>query len=426
MAEIKGFKGILYNTEKASKIESLVCPPYDIISKDEREQLIKNNKYNMVNLELPVAENKYEKAGQDFKAWCESGILQKDEKDSIYIYEEEFMAYGKKHKIKGFISLVRIEEFAKNIVLPHEETLSKAKDDRFNLMSTTNANFSQIYSLYIDDKKEISSKIAELSNGVADIEFTLADGVTHRFYKISDEKAIADIAAKFENRKLFIADGHHRYETALNYRNKLIENGTITDKNHLGNFVMMMLVDMENDGLVVFPTHRILSGLENFSESEKLEKISEFFKVEKINSIDNIENELLEDQTKTVFAFYTGKDYYFRLTKKENVELKDFITDKSNAYCDLDVTALHTLILEKIFGIDKANMANGKNLTYTRDISEAISKVQSGNSDCSFIINATKVTQIKDVALAKEKMPQKSTYFYPKIITGLVINKFID
>lgn len=425
MATVKAFPALRF-TDKAGDISKNVCPPYDIISASEREEYIKESENNIIRLELPVGENAYADAGELYKKWRKDGIVAPDETDGIYVYEEEFTAYGETKKIKGIFARVKLCEFSENVVLPHEETLSKAKTDRFNLMSATFCNFSPIYSMYTDAEKVISGKVADLTSGKADIEFTAGDGVIQRIWKIEKGAETDFIEKAFENKQLFIADGHHRYETGLNFKKKLIEDGIITDENHAGNYIMMMLIDMENDGLVVFPTHRMVKGLENFNDAKALEKISEYFDVSDIKKAD-VESTLMGLTHKKAYVMCRGNDKYSLLVLKDTPEvwvaLDELNPGKSDAYKGLDVTVLHSLILEKLFGIDKVNMANQINLRYTRDFEEACAAADSDEYNCSFILNSTKVSEIKDVALAGEKMPQKSTYFYPKLITGLVMNE---
>jgi uncharacterized protein (DUF1015 family) len=234
-----------------------------------------------------------------------------------------------------------------------------------------------------------------------------------------------------KDKQLFIADGHHRYETALNFRNKLREENPDYSQDDLFNYVMMMLVDMDDPGLVVFPTHRLIKDIAGFDENSLAEKLQEDFHVEKImaepsqNHLSEvIEQELTKRNKDKVFALYTGENYYYLLTLKNSDIMSKMLPDQSLAYRNLDVSVLHTVIFEKILGIDKENMANQKNLTYTRNPLEAIEWIKNGSFQCSFLLNATKVFEIKDVSLANEKMPQKSTYFYPKLVTGLVMNKF--
>lgn len=425
MATVKAFPALRF-TEKAGDISKNVCPPYDIISPAQREAYIKESENNIIRLELPVGENAYADAGELYKKWRKDGIVAPDETDGIYVYEEEFTAYGETKKIKGIFARVKLCEFSENVVLPHEETLSKAKTDRFNLMSTTFCNFSPIYSMYTDAEKVISGKVAELTSGKADIEFVAGDGVIQRIWKIEKGAETDFIEKAFENKQLFIADGHHRYETGLNFKRKLIEDGVITDENHPGNYIMMMLIDMENDGLVVFPTHRMVRGLEGFDADKALDKISEYFEVSDIEKKD-VESTLMSLTHKKAYVMCKGNGKFSLLVLKDTPEAKSALDElnpgKSDAYKGLDVTVLHSLILEKLFGIDKENMANQINLRYTRDFEEACEAAETDEYNCSFILNSTKVSEIKDVALAGEKMPQKSTYFYPKLITGLVMNE---
>lgn len=427
MAEIKGYKGLRFNCEKAGKIEELVCPPYDIISDQQREEYIKTNPHNIIRLELPKGDDKYNKAAEILKDWLEKGILVKEDKPAIYIYEEEFTAYGERKAIKGIICRVKLEEFSKGIILPHEFTLSKAKEDRLNLMKATNCNFSQIYSLYMDGGKNTLGKIDSLSRSEPDIQLQDNDNVTHRMWIIKDEKAIADICSDFADRKLYIADGHHRYETALNYRNYLREQG-LAKEGDACDYQMMMLVDMEHPGLVVFPTHRLVRNLDSFNAERVIDGCKEYFDVTEHSDINTIESTLMElyNQGKKAYAFYCGGSSYKLLVLKDNNIIKKLLPNASTATQQLDVTILHTLILEKIFGIDAENMAKQINLTYTKIFDEAISSVQQGNSQCAFILNPTRVSEIREVASNGEKMPQKSTYFYPKMITGLVMNQLED
>ncbi len=425
MAEIKAFKGMRY-TSAAGDLNTLVCPPYDIISDRQRENYIANNPYNVIRLELPKGgDDRYKEAGETLKNWLNGGILACDEKDSIYVYEMQFSANGRRKSLKGFVSLVKLEEFSKGIVLPHEETLSKAKADRFDLMSETFCNFSQIYSLYMDEDGSAYSLIDGCSKGIPDMEVKDPDGTLHRMWCVSDEDIISKITAAFADKKLYIADGHHRYETALNFKKSLEEQG----KNIPGSgYISMMLVNMENDGLVVFPTHRIVKGLDGFDGVRLLEECKKYFDVAEAPGEIRMQAALNTgyDDGKKVLALYLGSGKCYMLTLKDEAAVKELLPDKSDAYCGLDVSVLHTLILERILGIDKENMAAQKNLTYTRSREEALEAVDMDGADCAFILNPTKVTEIRDVALASEKMPQKSTYFYPKLITGLVMNKFSD
>ena len=426
MAEIKAFKGMRYSGD-AGAICQLCCPPYDIISDAQRQEFLDTNPNNIIRLELPKGDEPYKTASEILKMWQDKGVLVKEDKPAIYIYEEEFTAYGVRKSIKGIIARVKVEEFSKGIILPHEFTLSKAKEDRFNLMKATNCNFSQIYALYMDEAHTTLNTIDDNSKDDAELEFTDNDNVTHRLWIVTDEAVIEKLVADFADRKLYIADGHHRYETALNYRNYCRENG-ISKEGDAQDYQMIYLVDMEHPGLVVFPTHRLVRDLESFNKENILEQCKDYFEVEEKSDVENMEKDLdvLYQQGKKAFGFFCGGDSWVQLTLKSFDSIKELLPDLSKASQELDVTVLHTLILEKIFGIDKENMANQINLTYTKYFREAIDGVNNKEFQCAFILNPTRVTEIRDVALAGEKMPQKSTYFYPKMITGMVMNELVD
>ncbi|MCQ4022516.1 MULTISPECIES: DUF1015 domain-containing protein [unclassified Ruminococcus] len=427
MAKVKGFRGIRFNTAKAGKIEQLVCPPYDIVSDEQRQSYIDRNENNIIRLELPVGGNMYENAAKLYEKMREDGVLIREEEPALYIYEESFECGGKNYSIKGVICAVKIEEFEKGVILPHEYTLSKAKEDRMELMKATNCNFSQVYSLYMDSEHKTTKKLDFLSIREADISLTDSEGVSHRLWIVRDKSQINSICADFDDRKLYIADGHHRYETALAYRNYCRENGLSKEGDSV-DYQMMMLVDMEHTGLVVLPTHRIVRNLSVFNErtiGNVLKKCEIYFDVTRLENIDAVGATLTEEYKNgnISFAFYCGGTNCYLLRLKDRSIMKDILPNLSEASRELDVTVLHSLILEKIFGINKKNMEKQLNLVYTKKAEEAIESVRTGRSQCAFIMNPTRVTQIRDVAASGEKMPQKSTYFFPKLITGLVMNE---
>lgn len=424
MAEIQAF-GALRFTHSAGEISELVCPPYDIISEEERAAYLARNPHNIIRLELPrEGADPYRAAGDTLHTWLEQKILACDEVNSLYIYEEIFQVDGVEKSIKGLACRVRLEEFSAGVVLPHEETLSKAKEDRFNLMNATGCNFSSIYSLYFDKDETVYSRITRLSSGKPLLDFTGGDGIRHRVWQVTDGNEIAGLQAAFEDKKLYIADGHHRYETGLRYREQLRSRGIAADENHPANFIMMTLFHMEHPGLVVFPTHRIIRDLEKFNVSALLEGCGQYFSITDC-TLDEAEA-LLEKagSHKTLALYHGGRAKVLEL--RDAAVMAQLLPHQSEAYRQLDVTILHTLILERLLGIDKENMANQVNLTYSRDITEAVAAVDAGKANCAFILNPTRVSEIADVAGAGEKMPQKSTYFYPKLITGHLMNQILE
>ena len=424
MATIKAFKGLRFDSSKAGAITELVCPPYDIISESQRLSYIERNKNNIIRLELPRGDDCYEQAGGLLREWLSADILKKDGTDSLYIYEEEFKTGDVIKKVKGLTTLVKLSPFSEGDVLPHEFTLSKAKTDRFNLMKTTHCNFSQIYSLY-DGGTDMGALIDSLSAGKPEIEFADADDVTHRLWTVTDTDAIASLEQSFVPLKLYIADGHHRYETALNFRDYIREQG-ISSGGY--DYVMMTLVDMNHPGLLVLPTHRLIRGMDNFDGQVLLDKCADYFDIETFSAQDTLTEALTKkyDEGKKSFGFYYGTDTWLLITLKDISMVKPFTPGMSDYSRSLDVTVLHSLILENLLGIDKENMANQINLSYVKNVSDLIDEVDSERGQGAFILNPTRVSEIRDVASQGEKMPQKSTYFYPKLITGLVMNKLSD
>ena len=276
MAEIRPLRALRYNLEKAGPIENLTCPPYDIISPDQRRELLSRSGYNLIRLELPQeGKNPYQEAAHTLNLWRSEGVLQLDMEEGMYLYEEEFLSQvdrGDCRSVLGLVCRVRLEDFANGVVLPHEETLSKAKEDRFQLLSATRCNFSSIYSLYRDEGGLTRQRLLNLKN-TCPPRYAFSDGlVTHRLWVVNDPVAIQALREDFAGRKLYIADGHHRYETGLRYRDTLEEQGTYLPG---ASYTLMTLTDMADPGLTVFPTHRLVRGLEGFDGAALLSACQE-------------------------------------------------------------------------------------------------------------------------------------------------------
>lgn len=421
MAEIKPIRAMRY-TEKAGKPETCVCPPYDIVSDAEYATLCEENPYNLIRLELPAGgEDRYANAGRLLDDWLREGVLAQEETPAIYLYREAFTVAGKRYAFDGLVCLVKLHPFSDRVVLPHEETLSKAKEDRFRLMQATGCNFSSVYALYGDPGGSVREVIRASRELPVLTEFTDAEGVTHSLRRIGDGKTIDRLVASFADKQLFIADGHHRYETALRYRDDVLSRGNPAgqDVDH----ILMTLVDLADDGLVVLPTHRLITGLP-VEKEELLRRAGGCFTAEEFPNVANAERVLAEKmrQGKHAYALYTGGDGFTLLTGTPEAD-RLTVEGRSAAYARLDVTVLHTLLLERALGIDRENMARQQNLRYTRSAEEAIASVRSGQSTAAFLLNPTRIEEIRAVAEAGDKMPQKSTYFYPKLKTGLVMNR---
>lgn len=425
MAKVIPFRGLRYRDKDMSAVTT---PPYDIISDHQQKAFYERDKDNVIRLEygyqLPTddeGDNRYTRAAAELRRMLDEGTLARDGEPCFYIYEEIFSHGGKDMSLKGIIGAVELSEFSEKKVLPHEETLSKAKTDRFELMKATGCNFSQIYSLYNDESGLLPQLIDSLSKRTPDISFVAFDGLRQNLWIISGKEETAGISGLFEDKQLFIADGHHRYETALNYKKYMEAVGADGD---LWRYCMMFLVDMSDPGLVVYPTHRIVRGIDGFDGEKLLDGVKDSFDVATIDR-GAAEEILAANDHKSAFGLYfDGKSYL--LTLKDPAAMEAALPEKGPEYRSLDVSVLHTLILEKVLKIDKENMAKQINLTYTRDAEEGFAAVDSGSANCVFLLNGTKVSQIKDISLVNEKMPQKSTYFYPKLVTGIVMNPLTE
>lgn len=433
------FRGVRYNLENIDDIANVVTPPYDVISETQQQEYYDVSPYNIIRLELGKeftndsdSNNKYTRAADEFHSWLENNIMCQDDESSLYIYEQQFQVNGTTYTRTGFVGLIELQEFSKGNILPHENTLSKPKADRLNLMRACNANFSQVFGLYDDEDESISQLIYGYKEEVQpNIQFETEEGITESLWKLSDAVIIDKIQKTMEANKLFIADGHHRYETALAYRDEQISQNPNHTGEEIYNYVMMMLVAMNDPGLVVLPTHRCINNIENLNRDDFLNKVSEEFSISnyEFKSSNNDEKPIeIEDRlTKSgehSFAYYDGNgtDYYiFKL--KDISHIDKYLPDRKSSYKELDVTVLHTLILDNILGIGEKELANQENISYTHDFKEGFDWVEEGREQFVFFMNSTTVGQVKNVSLDGEKMPQKSTYFYPKLTTGLVVNK---
>jgi len=442
MAKVIPFKGLRYNVDKVGDISNVTTPPYDIISKAEQEDFYTLSPYNSIRLELPrelpgddEQQNKYTRAGETLQDWLNQEVLLREETDCFYIYQQEFQLEDKKAYIRtGLIGLVKLEEFDKGIILPHENTLSKPKADRLQLMRACNANFSQVFGLY-DDMEQIIPNIIKdyCSKYKPDIAMeTDTVGSVERLWAVDSSDFIEKVEAVLDDKKLYIADGHHRYETALNYRNELIKQNPNHTGNELYNYVMMTLVDVDDPGLVILPTHRMVNGIENISLDSLMDKLGENFEIEEHNIAGQATEEkgeiiqtILDRKGLHSFVLYAkNMESIYSLSLKSMDIMKTLHPDRHSSYLDLDVSILHSLILDNLLGIGEKELANQENLEYTHSIKEGVEGVEKSEQQMTFFMSATTNKQIQEVSLANEKMPQKSTYFYPKLITGLVFNKF--
>jgi len=429
MATIVPFRGLRYNQEKVKKLSSVVTPPYDIIDEAAQARYYAEDPVNIIRLELGLifpqdtaCNNRYTRAAQYLHKWMEDQTLIAEDSPVLYLYQQEFTIKGKRLIRNGLLCGLKVEPYENGNILPHEETLSKPKADRLHLMRSTHANFSSIFGLYSDPKKVIDNSLIKYSQEKpADISIEDEAGEFHRVWVVSDQKIIDKIVKTMADKKIFIADGHHRYETALGYAEEMKEQG-LTGYD----YVMATLVNLFDEGLVVLPTHRVAGKLKDFKMSSFLQQLENLFRIEKRGDKDNlpalIEEMASKGEKEHVFGLYASQELYL-LTLKDFPQAAAYLpAEKSDAWKNLDVALLDNLILDQILGIGEQERRNQENLAYSRSEEWVVEQVDNKSYQIGLLINPTRVQEIVDVASARDKMPQKSTYFYPKLITGLVIN----
>ncbi|MDR1158093.1 MAG: DUF1015 domain-containing protein [Oscillospiraceae bacterium] len=420
MAVIKPFAALRYDYGRAGAAETLCCPPYDVISPDVQAEMERQNPYNVIRLERPLGNDRYAEAGRRLRAWLRDGVLYRDPAPAYYVYRLSFDDRGVPNAVHGFFARVRLTDFAAGIVLPHEETLSKDKSDRFSLMEHTLCNISPVYALYEDGAQTAEAVLAAAMDAPPAVRFTDSDGVTHEMWPVTAPDTQAALTAALAPERILIADGHHRYETALAFRDARRAADPSLPPEAPSDHIMMMLVNLHHPGLVVWPTHRLVRRLPSFSEADTLARLADAFEITHGIAPEEVEAALAARPH--MVALYAGGGEAALLTLRDTDAPARLLPDRSPDYRALDVTLLHTMILAPLFGIDRDNMARQENLVYTRSLEEALGGVRSGAFQCAFLLAPTPVSAIGRVAGAGERMPQKSTYFYPKLTTGLVIH----
>jgi uncharacterized protein (DUF1015 family) len=427
MARVRPFAGFRYARTNRD-ITPVIAPPYDVISEGQRAQLLANDPHNVVALELPdgvldpgVPGNRYELGARTWRAWRDDGTLKADEAPAVYVLEQHFTVHGKPVRRRAFIVEVGLEPFSAGVVLPHERTLPKALGDRFELTKATRANLSQVLGLF-EDVDAVSNAIFDAVTAAEPVaEATDADGVSSTLWATTDPDLAARLATLLADKSIFIADGHHRYTTALAYRDlmrKQAEAEGHAPSDPAYDFVMMALVNMEDPELVVMPTHRVAISQGEFDAEE--------FEVGLLRHFDLSPApaekpwNVLEEITAPAFLVKTRADAAPRLaTLREDVDLDLAIPlDRSSAWKHLDVAVLQELVLDPLLGINPDRPETLDRLGFVKGAQDALAAA--GERDVVFVLRPTRMDQLRAVALAGETMPQKSTYFYPKLLSGLV------
>jgi len=444
MAIVIPFRGVLYNPTKVDNFNRVTAPPYDIISLQQQEGYYQKSPHNVIRLILgrqfpddSATSNRYTRAADFFNKWQNESLLKRDPDPAFYAYHQEFYAPDKKRYVRdGFIGLVRLEDRDKGVIIPHEKTLDKPKEDRLKLMKACSAHFSAIFSLFSDP----DDHIGQLFKGVVDpaplLEATDEEGTLHQLWRVSQREVIAEVTHRMKNQSLFIADGHHRYETALNYRDYQIALNPQTTGKESYNYVMMYLTSMEGSGLLILPYHRVIHNIEDFNFNAFESKLKDYFHLtsfpfnrENQEEVWNHFNNALQESGSTLPAFgmYGSGETSFHLLRLKEQVFQSLADDAeaSAVLKKLDVNVIESFIFKNVLGITSKDLQQQENISYVHDSREGFELVKARGYQLAFFLNNTKSSEIRDIAARGETMPQKSTFFYPKLLSGLVINKIV-
>lgn len=436
--EIKPFKAFRFDAGVVGDVGSCVAPPYDVISPSQQQQFYKKSKYNIVRIikgktttSDNADNNQYTRAADYLDTWIKKGVLKQDRAEAIYAYVQDFQLCGCNFRRNSFVALAKLEEFGPPWrVRPHEETLEEPKRDRLNLKRATVAKFGLVFMLYEDEQSVADKIVEETSTQKPLINFVDEQEVRHRLFAITAEENIDAITKMILDKSCIIADGHHRYETALNYYK---ETG-----NPAAAYQMSAFVNIHRPGLTILATHRLVGDLQNFNLEKLITALRENFEIteyafdstpDKAEAKQKVFTRMKSesDNDKNVFGIYGGNNAFYMVVLKNKQAVDSAAPDMSRPWRSLDVSVLHKLILEKLLGISEEKLAGGGNIEYIKDVGsavdESIKKVDIGQKQVVFFVNPTKMQQIQMVTAAGERMPQKSTFFYPKMHTGLTINK---
>jgi len=441
MADIRGFRGIRYAEDLLESFGvDLVAPPYDVIDESEQFELYERHPHNSIRLILnrkrdadTDENNRYTRSRRHLMDWLAGGVLEREAHRSLYVHYQDYEgAQGASYTRRGFLGLVRLTEYDREIVLPHERTLEGPKVDRLQLMKATECNMSPVFLLYDDPDRKVDQILSAQCDGdpLLDVE-TPHDGIRHRMWSVIDRRAQREVAGALEDEQLLIADGHHRYETALAYRDfrRRVAEDTVADPPY--DHVLAFFVNMHDPGLQIFPTHRIVHGVGDFEPSELATELghSDHFAVRWIDAdietdADGVVETLADsgDQAPSFVLLAEPWDRPLLVRFAGDTHSPVFDAETGEEVRKLDTAILHEAILDRMVGIDKEAQEEKRNLRYTRDLDEATEAADSTEDQFVVLMNPTEVSQVVEVCKSGGKLPQKSTYFYPKVLSGLVVN----
>ncbi len=431
------FRGYRFDPSKVGDASRSLCPPYDIISPEAQEQLYQRSPYNIVRLELgkigsddSETNNRYTRAAMLLDQWIRDRILSREKGPSLYPYAVDYsLPGGETRQMRGLLTLMRLERFGSGKIFPHEDTFSKPKADRLQLLRATRANLSPIFGLY-SKRESQTGKILKtfMESHGAEIDAVDGDGVRHRLWVLGEPSSIGEIASELAEEPVYIADGHHRYETALLYRHEMREKTGRHEGKEPFDAILMFLANMEEEGLTIHPTHRVIGNLKHFDGPDFLRSLESDFTVEVRTLSENPTRRAREAASTVAEAGRKGVAFGVLLDGGKTFALLQLRNPESHHRSGslasrLDVSLLQELIVERRLDLSENSPSRDRHLSYIKDPADGLRRLQSGEAQIVLLLNATKLEELRRVASNGERMPQKSTYFYPKLLTGLVVHK---
>ncbi len=426
MADVRPFRALRY--APGLDLSAAICPPFDIISPDQQRALHERSPYNAVRVELAYDGNggRYELAAEALREWREEGTLLRDETPAFYLYDQQFERDGVPYRRRLVFARLRLETWDKGIVLPHEQTFGAPKEDRLRLLRAIRTNTSPVFLIYRDHDCQIEALLEGPASARPTAEFTGDDGQTHTLRRINDARTIEALTATFEIETLYIADGHHRYETALAYRDERRATASEWTGNEPEDFALVALASSADPGLLVLPIHRVAAA--GVPLSEALGRMAGLFAVEEQPFLDALEARLVATRGAPAFGLASAESEDIYLLTISHPKAVDALLplDRSPAWRSLDYAIANHVILQHVLGLEESQVSDYNTLWFTEDAAEAVRDVRSGRARYAVLMNPVPITRVLDVADAGERMPQKSTFFYPKVPTGLVFNPLED
>ena len=431
MANIQAFRAHRYDMGRVGNMSEVVAPPYDVIDEKLQEHLYNNNPYNVIRLELnkelptdTETNNRYTRSAAVLRDWIAEDILIRDGSPALYVYEQEYVVEGKTHLRKGFMARVRLEPFGTGKIFPHEETLAGPKADRLKLYQATNMNLSPVFGLYPDDNCEVMAKLEKAVGQALPMEATDHLGTISRLWTIHDHSVVSAVTGLMGPKPVFIADGHHRYETGLKYLEEKKAAGEVLDSEAAPNFILMMLVSMSDPGLLILPTHRLVSGLKGITSEQVQKALEGHFKIEKVGTgnaaaLDAWES-IEADGGQDLLAFGTLADNTWILGRLTDTSAMDKLAAAhSGDWRGLGVSILHVLVLDHLMKEKAGHNPSCKYVHLLGEVQDALAKKE---CDLAVLVAPAGMDHVEEIAGNLEKMPPKSTYFYPKLLSGLLFN----